>query len=201
MNLTKKYLSELIREALLHGNESVLLDSPLIREKKGRFKGKFKRVMDILGPSEASFKGFGVMSAENPMGQQSSSFDNQRRMEELKSILKSKGYGFEEVQGKFFNNEENSLVISDIDIRAMADFASNDNFRQHSFIFGKKHKVANDVHVSYYFVELKYDDSYEMAGYQITDHRTSMFSNAEIQNRTDMFSKAGGKKFYIPFFL
>ena len=50
------------------------------------------------------------------------------------------------------------------------------------------------------FVELRYDDSYEMAGYQITDYRTEIFKNAEIQQRTDMFSQACGKKFYIPFF-
>ena len=82
----------------------------------------------------------------------------------------------------------------------MADLASNEEWPQHSFIFGKKDKVGKDTHVHYYFVELRYDDSYDLAGYDITDYRTSIFKNAEIQDRTDMFSQAGGKKFYIPFF-
>ena len=47
---------------------------------------------------------------------------------------------------------------------------------------------------------MRFDDSYDLAGYEITDYRTSIFKNAEIQKRTDMFSQAGGKKFYIPFF-
>lgn len=201
MKLNKKVISDLIREALLDDSgHNMILEYPPLEEARGKFKGKFKRVMDILGPSEQSMKGFGVMSAENPMGQQSSSFDNERRMGELKVMLKEKGHSFEEVKGKFFNNDENSLVIPDIDIRSMAAFSSNDKFRQHSFIFGKKDKVGEDIHVHYYFVELKYDDSYAMAGYQVTDHRTSVFQNAEIQKRTDMFSQAGGKKFYIPFF-
>ncbi len=199
MQLTKNTLRDIIKESLLN-DKSILLDSPDIREAKGRFKGKFKRVAEIIGPSEQSMKGFGVMSAENPMGEQASSFDNQRRMEELKSMLKRQGYKFEDIQGKFFNNDENSLVIPDVDIRSMAAFASDDKFRQHSFIFGKKDKIGQDIHVHYYFVELRYDDSYDMVGYEVTDHRTSMFKNAEIQKRTDMFSKAGGKKFYIPFF-
>ena len=121
-------------------------------------------------------------------------------MEELKAMIKKQGHKHEEVKGKFFNNEENSVVIPDVDIRAMALLASHDTFRQHSFIFGRKSKIGDDIHVHYYFVELRYDDSYDMAGYDITDHRTSIFKNAEIQKRTDMFSQAGGKKFYIPFF-
>ena len=201
MKLNKKIISDLIKEALVDESKNqMILEYPPLEERRGRFKGKFKRVMDILGPSEQSMKGFGVMSGENPMGQQSSSFDNERRMNELKAMLKEKGHSFEDVKGKFFNNDENSLVIPDIDIRSMAAFSSDDKFRQHSFIFGKKDKVGEDIHVHYYFVELKYDDSYDMAGYQVTDHRTSVFQNAEIQKRTDMFSQAGGKKFYIPFF-
>ena len=198
MNLDKKILKSLIREAML--SELDILSEPVILEARGKFKGKFKRVMEILGPTEQSMKGFGVMSGENPMGQKSSSFDNERRMGELKDLVKKQGYKFEEVQGRFFDNEENSLVIPDIDIRAMAMLSSHDSFRQHSFIFGKKDKIGDDIHVHYYFVELQYDDSYEMAGYSVTDHRTSIFKNSEIQKRTDMFSKAGGKKFYIPFF-
>ena len=172
---------------------TVIIEEPSVEEGRGRGTkpGKFKRVMQILGPSNESMKGFGVMSAENPLGQQSSSFDNERRMNQLKDLLKSDNKSFEEVKGRFFNN---------VDIRAMASYSSNKDWPQHSFIFGKKDKVGDDVHVHYYFVEMKFDDSYELAGYQITDYRTSIFKNAEIQKRTDMFSQAGGKKFYIPFF-
>jgi hypothetical protein len=183
-------------------SKSVLLKQPPLDEGRGRGQkpGKYKRVMEILGPSQESFGGFGVMSAENPMGQQSSAFDNERRMKALHALLKKSGKKAEQIYGKFFNNDENSLVIEDTNIREMADLASNEAWPQHSFIFGKKDKVGNDIHVHYYFVELRYDDSYDMAGYDITDYRTSMFKNAEIQQRSDMFSQAGGRKFYIPFF-
>lgn len=200
MKLNKEVLRQLIVEQM--EKTSVIIEEPSVEEGRGKGQnpGKFKRVMQILGPSDESTKGFGVMSAENPLGQQSSSFDNERRMIQLKDMLKGDGKSFEEVKGKFFNNEENSLVISDVDIRAMATYSSHKDWPQHSFIFGKKDSVGDDKHVHYYFVEMRYDDSYEMAGYEITDYRTSIFKNAEIQKRTDMFSQAGGKKFYIPFF-
>ena len=199
MKINKEILKKFINEAIDNG-ESILLDSPQIREVKGRFKGKFKRVEDIIGPSNVSMKGFGIMSSENPMGQQSSPFDNQKRMTLLNDYLKSEGKEFEQIKGKFFNNDENSVVIPDVNIRDMASYSSNKSWPQHSFIFGKKEKMGDDIMVHYYFVELKYDDSYEMVGHQITDYRTSVFKNGEIQQRTDMFSQAGGKKFYIPFF-
>jgi len=200
MKLTKKALKGLIMEQMK--KTTVIIEEPSVEEGRGRGSspGKFKRVMQILGPSDDSMKGFGVMSAENPLGQQSSAFDNERRMSQLKELLKSESKSFEEVQGRFFNNDENSLVIPDVDIRAMASYSGNKDWPQHSFIFGKKDKIGDDVHVHYYFVEMRYDDSYELAGYQITDYRTSIFKNAEIQQRADMFSQAGGKKFYIPFF-
>ena len=197
MKLTKESLLKVIKEVISENQQSMLLHEASGRPKK---LGKFKRVMQIIGPSDESFKGFGIMSAENPLGQQSSSFDNKRRMEQLKQSLRRQGKSFEEVQGRFFNNDENSLVISDVDIKQMASWASNKDWPQHSFIFGRKSKIGDDIEVDYYFVELKYDDSYEMAGYAITNQRTSFFKNGEIQQRTDMFSKAGGKKFYIPFF-
>ena len=200
IKLTSEGLKKLIKEQLQ--KPTVIIEEPSVEEGRGRgtSPGKFKRVMEILGPSNDSMKGFGVMSAENPLGQKSSSFDNERRMNQLKDLLKADGKSFEEVQGKFFNNEENSLVIPDVDIRAMASYSSNKDWPQHSFIFGKKDKVGEDVHVHYYFVEMRFDDSYELAGYEVTDYRTSIFKNAEIQKRKDMFSQAGGKKFYIPFF-
>ena len=200
MKLTKDALRSLIIEQMQ--KTTVIIEEPSVEEGRGRGKspGKFKRVMQILGPSSDSMKGFGVMSAENPLGQQSSSFDNERRMSQLKDLLKADGKSFEEVKGKFFNNEENSLVIPDVDIRAMSSYSSNKDWPQHSFIFGKKDKVGDDIHVHYYFVEMRFDDSYDLAGYEITDYRTSIFQNAEIQKRKDMFSQAGGKKFYIPFF-
>jgi hypothetical protein len=198
MKLTKSSLLEIIKEVVSENQSSVLLhDAKGPRPKK---YGKFKRVMQIIGPSEESFKGFGVMSAENPLGQKSSSFDNQKRMEQLKQTLRRQGKKYEEVQGKFFNNDENSLVISDIDVRTMASLSSHKDWPQHSFIFGKKSKIGDDIEVDYYMIELRYDDSYEMAGWEITDQRTSFFTNGEIQKRKDMFSKVGGKKFYIPFF-
>ncbi len=202
MKLNKQILKNLVKEVLEEGPQnSILLESPL-REGRGRGQkpGKFKRVMQIIGPSEESKVGFGIMSAHNPLGQQSSSFDNDKRMEKLKGMLKDAGKTHEEIDGRFFNNDEKSLVIPDVDIRQMADWSSNSEWPQHSFIFGRKQKLGKDVHVTYYFVELQYGDSYEMAGYKITDQRTSIFTNAEIQKRSDMFSQAGGKKFYIPFF-
>ena len=205
MKLTKQTLRTLINEVLKEkGSESMILsevqDAAAVEEAKGKKLGKHKRVMEIIGPSKESFNGFGIMSAENPMGQQSSAFDNERRMKALFGLLNKSGKKSEQFHGRFFNNDENSIVIQDTNIREMADLASNEAWPQHSFIFGKKDKVGDDIHVHYYFVELRYDDSYSMAGYDITNYRTSMFKNAEIQDRTDMFSKVGGKKFYIPFF-
>ena len=200
MKITQELLKEMIIS--LRREQTMVLKEPLVSEGKGRGQGpgKFKRVMSIIGPSGESMKGFGVMSAENPLGQASSSFDNERRMAKLMDMLKQDGKSFEQIKGRFFNNDENSLVIPDVDIRAMSAYSSNKDWPQHSFIFGKKDKVGKDTHVHYYFVELRYGDSYEMVGYDITNYRTSMFKNADIQQRTDMFSKAGGKKFYIPFF-
>lgn len=200
MNLTRSILRKLIIEEAQ--KTSIIIEEPSVEEGKGKGKtpGKNKRVMEIIGPSQESFGGFGIMSAENPMGQESSTFDNDRRMKVLNDLLKKSGKKSEQFFGRFFNNDENSIVIQDTNIREMADLASNEAWPQHSFIFGKKDKVGDDIHVHYYFVELRYGDSYDMTGYEITNYRTSIFKNAEIQDRTDMFSKAGGKKFYIPFF-
>ena len=75
MNLNREVLKYLIKETMTE--ELDILKEPTLSEAKGKFKGKFKRVMEILGPTEQAMKGFGVMSGENPMGQKSSSFDNE----------------------------------------------------------------------------------------------------------------------------
>ena len=197
--IIRNFIKEVVQE---EPKETMILEYPPLTEGRGRGQapGKSKRVMDIIGPSDTSMKGFGIMSAENPMGQQSSPFDNERRMKQLMDLLKQSDKKVELIQGKFFNNDENSVLMPDVTIHEMANLSSNKEWPQHSFIFGKKDKIGDDIMVHYYFVELKYGDSYENSGYQITDYRTAFFKNADIQQRTDMFSKAGGKKFYIPFF-
>jgi len=202
MKLNKETLRSMIKEVIQEGSKrSMILEGPQNEgHGRGQKLGGHKRIMAIIGPDQPDVKQFGIMTSENPMGQESSSFDNEKRLKRLKEMLQKQGYSFEEMKGRFFNNDENSLVIPNIKMRDLADLASNEDWPQHSFIYGKKDKIGDDVVIHYYFVELRYDDSYENTGYEVTDYRTSMFKGGEIQQRTDMFSEKGGKKFYIPFF-
>ena len=79
-------------------------------------------------------------------------------------------------------------VISNVNIRDMAAYSSNKDWPQHSFIFGKKDTIGDDVHVHYYFVEMKYDDSYELAGYEISDNRTSIKDLEVVENIWKLYS-------------
>ena len=202
MKLNKQILKNMIQEVIAEDSlRSMILEGPQTEGRgRGQKEGGHKRVMGIIGPGQPDVKQFGIMTSENPMGQESSSFDNQRRLKRLQDALKKEGYAYDEIKGRFFNNDENSLVIPNIDMRSLASLASHEDWPQHSFIYGKKDKMADDVVIHYYFVELRYDDSYDMTGYEVTDYRTSIFKGGDIQSRTDMFSEKGGKKFYIPFF-
>lgn len=58
--------------------------------------------------------GWAIMTAENPAAKQSSAADNASAMDALRADLRNSGASFQEVRGKY-GNEENSLAITGID--------------------------------------------------------------------------------------
>ena len=149
MKLNKETLRSMIKEVIEEGSKrSMILEGPQHEGRgRGQKPGGNKRVMGIIGPEQPDIKQFGIMTSENPMGQESSSFDNERRLKRLQAVLKKEGYAFEDIKGRFFNNDENSLVIPNIDMRTLSNLASHEDWPQHSFIYGKKDKIQEYIQV------------------------------------------------------
>ena len=129
---------------------------------------------------------FGICTPENPMGNEVSERENEKRRASFKKRLKDGHYVYCPIRGKY-GNEERSYFICNITLPALKKL--NEEYEQESFIYSF---VGDDGRLVHQYWERKGDGPYEM---KVEKDRVVNQSDAD-----DFFSKIGGYKFQIPFF-
>lgn len=143
----------------------------------------FARVRNIMTGNVDNIKTIGILTAENPRAETTSSQENNKLMNSLYSDLRSKKYGFIKAKG-YFGQPETSVIVPNISMEEINDLKIK--YNQESVIFGKRHHNT----FSFFYIGPK----------GIEDVKTVSFSGNDIQNKEDFYSAIKGRKFIIPFF-
>ena len=168
----------------------------------------------LSGPDGASQIAF--ISAENPPRAAGAEFpwDDNTMLRYLKIDLNHKGYEYHQILGEY-GGEENSLMV-------IGDKKMRESMKTDMIFLGKKY-LQDSVIVGQKFYSQTYGENdsalYRMRfdmidlkptkmgkpnmsidDYEISETRDMVLRGAEVQNKTEFYSKVGDKKFVIPFF-
>lgn len=161
---------------------------------------RFAHAMRYMTGQKDPGKGFGVITSENPFGDQIPKEENKKLMDALKIRLRDDNKSFTGQWGKF-GYVENSLFVFDVDIMYLHGLAKE--YSQASYIWGTREK---DGTMSFAYIDMKEND--------ITQVKFRADTGPEARSREDYVSafwfkvkKKGTKeaqyffrKYFIPFF-
>jgi hypothetical protein len=151
----------------------------------------YSRLVNAASGNVDRINTYGIFTAENPMGIQSSKSDNTNRLNQLKSDLRNMGYGFVKLSG-MYGILENSLGVPNITPNHIQSLS--EKYEQESYVFGSKQRNNNDV----YF---KWDMINTDTRQPMDSSRFTILSNREgVNNSNDFYSMIKKVKFKIPFF-
>ena len=161
-------------------------------------KSGFARINRMLWGGVSSINSVGILTAENPQGQQLSPEENNKRMKDLKTALGT--YGFIDVRGKFRTKEgnnliENSLIIPNLPKETLLWLQKK--FEQESVIYGER--KDKNTFLFEYIKNGNIEDKQEVI-------LSKMEGNEEYYSYLPKTSKKDGEKikyersFRIPFF-
>ena len=148
-------------------------------------KRDFPSLINTLAAERENIKTIGMVTAENPMGQQVTPEENKERNEKLESALRRMNLGYRKIRGKF-GNEENSFLVPNITKEEIIELGNR--FEQKSVIWGER-------------VQDKFVFSY-IEGDTTIEQRDVVLFGSDAQKRDDNYSQSskGPEKFVIPFF-
>jgi hypothetical protein len=161
----------------------------IIRESIDEMAG-YPRVKNIMMGAVDSVNTVGIITAENPHSQQAPKEYNKREQEHLKTDIRSLGYGFIQISGKY-GSEENPLFIPNITKAHL--IMLGEKHKQESVIFGEKNQ---DNEKSYFKWELILCET----GKASRTVYKNISNERDIESREDFYSAVKNRKFYFPFF-
>lgn len=150
----------------------------------------FPRALQIMRGGVDSIDKLVIITAANPMAQETEASVNNRKMEELYSDIKSLNYGFIKLKGLYGVPEPSVLVNGMTKGEGMA---LAKKYKQLSYIFGYRKQLDDNNSVMMFELIYPWNSSLNM-----TSRMT--ISNSDVQNFEDFYSKVKGRKFQIPFY-
>ena len=147
----------------------------------------FSRVRNMMQGGVASVDSIGILTAENPYGQEATTQDNSIKMRQLKSQINSMGLGFIKIGGSY-EMKENSLLVPNISKEQVIEMGLK--YEQESVIFGEKKESQEGYYFEWSYIQ----------GEKTIQNRKISFSGMGIQDRNDFYSLVKSRKFIIPFF-
>jgi hypothetical protein len=159
----------------------------IIREAIEEMSGSPRLRRMMMGDVE-SVDSIGILTAENPMAQPISPQENNKRMEQLKSDIRSLGYGFIPIEGKY-ELKENSFAVPNIKKGELIKLG--EKFEQDSVIFGEKIHHDNLTTMKFEFIK---------RGKVIETVYASISNDEDLANKDNFYSAIKNKRFIIPFF-
>ena len=148
----------------------------------------FSRIRQIMLGQVPSVDSVALLTAQNPAGKKAPPEVNNRLMKQFKSDLSDSEAGYTNIAGKF-GEKENSVMI--MNISRDDTVALGKKFGQLSIIWGNKLRDENDEP----FFRFEY-----IEGHTTTQTRDLSISGKSVEDREDLYSEKGGRKFVIPFF-
>jgi hypothetical protein len=158
------------------------------------------RLLQILNGAVPNIWTFGIITAENPMGQSLPKDENIVLNKKLESYLRSGNFGFFKIIGKF-GNVENPFFINNINLKTLLKLGIT--YQQESFIYGEKSFSKDNIPytVFYYYEQGHAKDCNNI---KTGDGKFKKVSERYIyqsrEDADDFYSEYKGKKFIIPFF-
>jgi len=161
----------------------------IIRESIEEMAG-FPRVKNIMMGAVDSVNSVGIVTAENPYGQQATNEYNKEHQEKLKKDIRHLNYGYIQIKGKY-GSEENPFLIPNITKDHI--IALGRRFEQESVIYGEK---FSDEEKTYFRWQLIMCDS----GKATKTVYKNISNERDIESRGDFYSAVKNRRFYFPFF-
>jgi hypothetical protein len=162
------------------------------------------RLLQILNGLVPSIRTFGIITAENPMGEKFPEKINEERNNRLRDLLNSGYWGYRQVLGKY-GNEEHPFFIRNIILDDLIRFAID--FKQESFIFAQNYTNLGAKGVEFSYYEQKKTGNKEVEDGIEISVGDKKFLNTRIrkiyinaEDEKDFYTEYKGKKFNIPFF-
>lgn len=186
MSITVNDLKSLIREVLEENKKKVVIN-----------ESGLTRVINIARGAVPSIKSVGIMTAQNPNGQQATPKFNREANKKLEADISK--YGFMKIEGKF-DVEEKSYLINNISREDL--IALGKKYGQVSVIYGaiqqkepdKKNNEDEDENKHFVFEYIESETG------SVGDTREVILTSDQVQNQTNFYSMINGRKFIIPFF-
>ena len=149
----------------------------------------FSHVRRMLMGDVPQINSIGIVTAQNPAGQQGKKADNKEANKQLLSWLRSANYGPIKAKGKFFGTKEESFIVPNITRDDVVTLGHQ--FGQESVIWGDKQADEyGNPHFRFEYIE----------GGKTINVRSVHIGRADVQNRDDLYTMIKGRKFIIPFF-
>lgn len=181
MSFTLNELKQLVTNEL---NESNLL---LERD-------AYTQVVKALKGSRERIDTIGIMTAQNPKGEQAKPEFNKEQNKKLINYLRYLSLGHYHIGGKFAGVKEDSLIINNIDKETLMKLGKH--FGQSAVIYGER--ISEDEVLFYYLDTESGESPTEPVSIILTE------PDPKVTSREDMYSTVGKgkkkKKFVIPFF-
>lgn len=181
MSITLNELRKLVNETLQESN--------LLTERSA-----YARVVKSLRGAREKINSIGIMTAQNPNGNQESEEFNQKQNKKLIAYLRYLNLGHYRIGGKFSGTIEESFAINNVSKETMIKLGKH--FGQESIIWGER--IGPDEFLFYYIDSASGESPTEPVSMVLTE------PDPAVTSRTDMYSTVGKgkktKKFVIPFF-
>lgn len=150
----------------------------------------YSRVVQILRGVVPSIRSVGILTAENPDGNQETPEFNKRANKELIDDLMKMHLGFHAIKGKY-GVEENSFLVPNIRYDEVLELGRK--YDQESVIFGEKTYMEKDgeTYTGMVFRLILCETG------EIDSERSVFINDNDLD---DFYSEVKGRKFVIPFF-
>jgi hypothetical protein len=158
------------------------------------------RLLQILNGAVPNIWTFGIITAENPMGQPLSKNENIILNKKLESDLRRGNFGFFKIIGKY-GSVENPFFINNINIKTLIKWGII--YQQESFIYAiKNFSKDNAPYIVFYYYEQGHTKDYNniKTGDGKFKKVSERYIYQSVDDADDFYSEYKGKKFIIPFF-
>ncbi len=150
----------------------------------------YPRVKNIMMGAVDSVNKVGILTAENPKGEQAAPEYNKEKQAELKADLRSLGLGFIQIKGKY-NVLENPFVVPNISREDVLSLGLK--YGQESIIYGEKEENENEVYFKWQLIFCEGESV-------IKTTYSNVSSDEDLKSRDDFYSAVKGRRFIFPFY-
>jgi len=193
MKLTKDTLRSLISEVAATKREgSMLLSENMDLPPEQPLEDSFREIVDTLEGKNANVKTLGLMSAQNPMAQESSPATNAMLDHQLKQDLAAQGLRYIEIGGQF-KNPEDSVMIFNPTQQQMHDLSRK--YKQYSYVWGESLPTFTMMQIDY-----NQDQGQKMEPGSKVAKQVQYGDDVQAAEDFYSFDPKSGKKFVIPLY-